>query len=423
MQVKVFEADDMAAALKLVKESLGPDALILSTKTVRKGGLGLLGKPRLEVTAAVEGATAMTEPAEAATAAKAAAAAVRTAYGSRKFESAEPELNYEDLWRKRKVIDPLEEEVQELKGQLAGIDVESLRREIGELKDLVRHFSGSGGGKPATSEAEKGSALLRMINELIGRGVEAEVAEVIVQRALTQHPPKGKVNAGAFLAQSIGRAARCTGPFAAATGEKRRIALIGPTGVGKTTTVAKLAADHLLRRGPSVALVTLDIYRIAAAEQLKVYGEIMNLPVDVASTPEEFRQVLHRHRDKELVLIDTAGRSPRDRSGLEALAEFLGPESGVENNLVLAANTRDRDNRKALERFGCLPLKSLIFTKLDECEALGPLLNIHLRNGTPLSYLTDGQRVPEDLLLATPELLGQLVLGTGKDEVEHGNGN
>jgi len=207
---------------------------------------------------------------------------------------------------------------------------------------------------------------------------------------------------------------RCSGPFFGPAGKPRRIALLGPTGVGKTTTVAKLAADYLLNRGRSLALVTIDIYRIAAAEQLKVYGEIMNVPVDVAGTPEEFRQIMRRHHDKELVLIDTAGRSPRDRAGIEALHEFVGPESGVENHLVLSTATRERENDAAIKRFTGVPLKSLIMTKLDECETLGSLLNIHLRHKAPLSYLTDGQRVPEDLLLAEPKKIGQLILGTPK---------
>ena len=400
MKVKVFEAHDMGTALKMVKESLGPDALILSTRTVRKGGLGLLGKSTLEVTAAIDSPDLGSESPDAGTLDDGAAPDT-------------PDLTYDRIWRRRKVIDPLEEEVQELKGHLANLDVEALRMEIHELKDLMKSHASFGSAEQSARAAAE-SPLMQMIVELTSRGVEPATAEQLVRRAVRQQPlDRSKVNLHEFLPRAIAGSVRCSGPFYGSTSSKpRRIALLGPTGVGKTTTVAKLAADYLLNQGRSLALVTIDIYRIAAAEQLKVYGEIMNVPVDIAGSPQEFKRIMQRHQDKDLVLIDTAGRSPRDRKGIEALHAFIGPKSGIENHLVLSVATRERENHIAVQRFTGAPLKSMILTKLDECDALGPLLNIHLRHDTPLSYLTDGQRVPEDLLLAEPAQVGQLILGT-----------
>ena len=398
MQVKVFEAADMTKALKLVKESLGPDAMVLSTRTIRKGGLGLLGKSTLEVTAAIESPDFAVEPVLA-----------RNPYTAAAPKA--PELNYEEIWRKRRVIEPLAEEVQELKGQLANIDVEALRQEIFELKSMMKSCVAPASPARAVGR-DAGSPLMRMIGELTSRGVEQEVAAQVVRQALRrQSPQKRKVKIRDFLLEAISGAVHCSGSFSGSPGKSRRIALLGPTGVGKTTTAAKLAADYLLNRGRSVALVTIDIYRIAAAEQLKVYGEIMNIPVDVAGSPQELRQILQRHQDKELVLIDTAGRSPRDREGVRELLSFLGPESGIENHLVLSAATREKENYNAIKRFSEVVLQSLIMTKLDECESLGSLLNVHLQHGKPLSYLTDGQQVPEDLMLAESGQVGQLVLG------------
>jgi len=404
MQVKVFEAKDMATALKMVKESLGADALILSTRTVRKGGLGRLGKATVEVTAAIDTQETVPEP-----------SLFGNPYGEPEAPVA-PKVTFDEVWRRRKVIDPLEEEVQELKGQLASLDVAALREEISGLKDLMRDYAAAGrsGATVAQIPGGDGSPLGRLVGELVDLGVEAATAETIVRREFQRQPPKARIGVREFLAQAIARAVTCSGPFFGSEASPRRIALLGPTGVGKTTTVAKLAAEYLLNRGRSLALVTIDIYRIAAAEQLKVYGEIMNIPVQVAGTPQEFREVLHHHRDKELILIDTAGRSPRDRAGIEALYEFIGPESGIENHLVLSAATRERENHAAVQRFSGTQLKSLIITKLDECEALGPLLNVHLRHGTPISYLTDGQRVPEDLRLAEAVEVGKLILATKK---------
>jgi len=127
------------------------------------------------------------------------------------------------------------------------------------------------------------------------------------------------------------------------------------------------------------------------------------------------RQVLDRHRDKELILIDTAGRSPRDKAGIDELAKFIGAGSGIENHLVLSATTRERELFGAIKRFGHLPIDSLIFTKLDECEGLGSILNVHLKHDCPISYLTNGQRVPEDLLLAEPRRLAGMVMGKLKE--------
>jgi flagellar biosynthesis protein FlhF len=179
--------------------------------------------------------------------------------------------------------------------------------------------------------------------------------------------------------------------------------------VGKTTTIAKLAANLLLEGGIRIALVTIDTYRIAAVEQLKVYGELMNVPVEVVLTPEQLQEVFARHQDKDLILIDTAGRSPKDEESIADLNKFLGPESATEIHLVLAASTRDSELQSTVRNFGRLPLNSLVFTKLDECDQCGSLLNVPLHQDLPLSYLTNGQRVPEDLLVADPAAVAGFV--------------
>jgi flagellar biosynthesis protein FlhF len=189
------------------------------------------------------------------------------------------------------------------------------------------------------------------------------------------------------------------------------MALVGPTGVGKTTTIAKLAAAYLKQFGQKLALVTIDTYRIAAVEQLKVYGEIMNLEVEVVMSPNQLEEVLCRHQDKKLLLIDTAGRSPKDEVSVQELADFLRPELKIESHLVLAATARNQELYEAVKQFGALDLKSFIFTKLDECESFGALLNVHTKNNYPLSYLTDGQKVPEDLMIADPKKIAGLIMG------------
>ncbi len=422
MQVKVFEAEDMKAALKMVKETLGPDALILSTRTLRKGALGVFSKPMLEVTAAVD-----SKPAAAALPPKAAAgllpatspvpaAPAAPAPGA----AAGEEPNYQDLWKRRKVIDPIEDEVQELKKQLAAQNFDAFREEISDLKALIKEMAGR--NQESTRFSRLPSALLPDADpelvllgaELLRCGIEGEVAEAIIKDARENLSPAQLQDPAvlmAFFRQAVAGMIKVVGPFYADRQGQKRIALVGPTGVGKTTTVAKLAAEFMMNVGSRVALVTIDTYRIAAVEQLKVYGGIMGLPVEVVFAPEQLREAFTRHQDKDLILIDTSGRSPRDESSITELGSFLGPEMGVENHLVLSATTRDAELRETVRRFGRLGPQSLIFTKIDECDQFGALINLPASQKLPLSYLTNGQRVPEDLAVATSPMVTGYVTG------------
>lgn len=421
MQVKVFESDNMQAALKMVRETLGPDALILSTRTVRKGKLGIFSRPTLEVTAAAAAASpaAAAVPPSAPVPPSVAAPPVREAKAPLATVGGGDDLNYQDLWKQRRVIDPIEEEIREIKRQLATQDISSFRGELNELKTLVREIAVRQVERDMAKQGRPADAgeLSLVLERLAARGVETEVAETIGRLARERFTP-GQLQEPAlidsFLREAIPGMVRVAAPLLpTVSGEQKRIALVGPTGVGKTTTLAKLAADFLIKTGKDsrrVALVTIDTFRIAAVEQLKVYGGIMNLPVEVVFTPEQLQKAFAAHRDKDLILVDTAGRSPRDDVSLREMAAFLGPESGTENHLVLAAPTEGRQVQDTVRRFSHLPLKSVIFTKLDECDRYGSLLNVPVRHDLPLSYLTHGQRVPEDLLLANPQMVTDYVL-------------
>ena len=187
-------------------------------------------------------------------------------------------------------------------------------------------------------------------------------------------------------------------------------AFIGPTGVGKTTTLAKLAAHFSLRVTKRVTLITIDTYRIGAIEQLRTYARILGLPIEVAINRDELRASIAKNSNQDLLLIDTAGRNPNDSGVLEELREFLTIHPAIENHLVLSATMKDRDLAQMVCRFSLLPISSYIITKIDETEEYVPVFNQLLRFKKPLSYITNGQRVPEDIELATKGRIANLVL-------------
>jgi flagellar biosynthesis protein FlhF len=189
------------------------------------------------------------------------------------------------------------------------------------------------------------------------------------------------------------------------------VARVGPTGVGKTTTVAKLAASmklvHRLRPG----LITVDTYRIAAVEQLRTYAEIINLPLAVAKAPSEMQSAIEELGDVDLILIDTAGRSPRDEVKIRELEAFLAEVAPDEVHLVLSAVAGGRSLRAAVERFASVQADRLILTKLDEADGLGGILAVIGQANLPVSYLTTGQAVPDDFEPADRTRLARLILG------------
>jgi flagellar biosynthesis protein FlhF len=252
-----------------------------------------------------------------------------------------------------------------------------------------------------------------ILSLLINRGINVESSRTIasfLRESLTELELSSEDLVKKTIIKTIQDLIEVSPPDFKSINNQHIMAFVGPTGVGKTTTLAKIAASYLAGFSRSVALITIDTYRIAAVEQLKVYGEIMHLPVDVVITPDQLRQAIEKHGDKELILIDTAGRSPRDEFCIEELSSFLHPELNIEKHLVLSATTRERELLETIRRFDPLGISNTIFTKIDECTNLGILLNIQIQNSNPLSYVTNGQRVPEDLLEISQEKIAELIM-------------
>ncbi len=436
MQVRIFKATDMASGLKMVRQELGADALILSTRTVKNGKLGILGKPVFEITAAIDtpwprekkGAGTAAEYQEVSFA-QSMPAGKRINYTV--GDSGDVPPTYEALRAANSSLSPDDQAGTAARnGKPLGNEI---RQEFDELKELVKNLATNiarigqqplENQLPALQTNETPASLQsrlqamrppadHLIEYLLDYGIDLETAKTMTDFARESLSPADLENPETlrtFFIRTIQDLIEVSPSDFNRTAGQHRLALIGPTGVGKTTTLAKLAAHYLSRFSHSIALITIDTYRIAAVEQLKVYGEIMHLPVEVVITPEQLDRALSKHQDKELILIDTAGRSPKDSLCIEELATFLRPELEIAKHLVLSATTREIELFDIIRRFDRLGIDRTIFTKIDECSHLGALLNVQIHSGKPLSYVTNGQRVPEDLLEITKEKVAELIM-------------
>lgn len=193
---------------------------------------------------------------------------------------------------------------------------------------------------------------------------------------------------------------------------------IGPTGVGKTTTLAKLAAISAIQRGEKTVFITLDTFRIAATAQLQTYARIMDIPLEVAVTRKDLQEAVDKHGDCDRILIDTAGRSPNNSKDIHELKNLLQIHEEIHSFLVLSANTQYQSLLNAERRFGELPYKSFIFTKLDETQDVSTIVNFLISRKKPVSFFTTGQQVPEDIEFASKKRLATLLL-TGMSDIAH----
>lgn len=401
MKVKKFVAKDMNEAVLRVKMEMGRDAVILATRKLRKGGFfGLFGEQMVEVTAAVEGEGRGAPIPKTAPVPSPKAAQVPQA------PPVQPVPERERL-------------PQKIQGP-AGVGVnrelvQTVREEISELKDMVQrlvitvdHISPKGGYPAPLQEVYE--ALLggfvepelatRLMGELLERWRAGELRDAWAVREVLRQRLVGLLGAPEPI--RLGEGGSCV-----------VVAMVGPTGVGKTTTVAKLAARFALGENRDVALVAADTYRIAAVDQLKTYGEIIGVPVDLAFTPQELREVVESHRERALVFIDTAGRSHRNAMHMSELRSFMEAAKPDEIHLLLGAPGRYQDAVEVIEHYAPLRFNKLLFTKLDERPAYGLILSVATLAGRPLSYVTTGQDVPEDIEIADPEMIARTLAGCG----------
>lgn len=415
----------MAEALAMVKRELGPDAMILHTRTYKRGGiLGIGAKPVVEITASDDPrftgrkarprTRAEEKPAAPVISTVGAAELIKRTYAAARAEMdsaggssaavAEP-----PTMMRRTTAPPA------LASRTPGAD-DQLADEMRTVKRMVeRMLAEQRRTKAAPAWPEK---LFDQYLALLKQEVAEEVAEEVIQQVQQTLTPQEMEDEQAVRRAALGAVAKymptADGSFAARPtpdGRPRTIALIGPTGVGKTTTVAKLAATYKLKQGMHVGLITLDTYRIAAVDQLRTYADIIGLPLHVVNSPAEMTSAMHKCRGCDVVLIDTAGRSQRDDPRLQQLRGFIDAADPHEVHLVLASTCTEKAMLDAVERFSAIRTDQIIFTKMDEAVTFGVLLNVARQVGKQFSFITTGQEVPHQIEVTQAARLAELVLG------------
>jgi flagellar biosynthesis protein FlhF len=441
MLVKTFQAASMPEALRMVKAELGPDAMILSTKKERTGGfLGFFSKQVYRVTAAIDPGRKPAPPTPPPVAYRE-PPRERTAREEMESSMLAPlARELKDLREKVEALSRREEEMRaeakpaeggEADEQESGINLKNIpRSDLEEIKKLLLATlakSQEGVAKDVqwpTVEtdilnAQSGADLLPddspLARELAASGVSTDLIRKIVDTLNTLPLQTGNQTVKGRLGETLGRLIKFAGTLKLKKNSPRIIALVGPTGVGKTTTTAKLAAMYALNRGNKVALITMDIFRVGAVEQLKTYSRIMGIPLEVASTPKELEKAVEKHSACDLIFIDTAGRSHKDKEKLDEMKNFLEDKIPMEVYLCLSATTKDRELEEILNRFRIFQVSKVVFTKIDECESFGNMVNLLMKDNLQIAYFTTGQRVPEDIEIATPAKLADMIFREGAE--------
>ena len=282
-------------------------------------------------------------------------------------------------------------------------EIRDLQNQLEEMKAMLMEMSrnkGAGDAVPTLQSAMQSQEVTeKIIQDMIAKLNGTEILA-----------PRNSVKATNALEKYIRKAIRIANGITLYSSKPKVVALIGPTGVGKTTTLAKIAAKFVLEQGARVALITADTYRISAVEQLKTYSDILGLPLEIVYNPEALRNAIEKHKDKQLILIDTAGRSQYNEYQMKELSGLLSIDADIEKHLVMSATTKTSDGVELLENFSICQPDRVIFTKVDETGTHGIILNILHRRKVALSYITNGQSVPDDIEPASVERLAELLL-------------
>ncbi|WP_438350153.1 flagellar biosynthesis protein FlhF [Paenibacillus sp. FA6] len=442
MRVKRYIVDHMPEAMQRIRVELGSDAVILSTKELKVGGfLGMFQKKKIEVIAAVEKdsqvklSKKVSSNHSVAPTLNIPVRAVPEAYqrtndilkssmkANHVQQDADIDLPGKYLVEPEEKLDvvsdtnpsfPARHHEAELVQRKRDTE-EHLLKEIREMKLWMAKIS-----RQSMMKQELPPSLEKLQNRLLQQEVDEQLREEWMNAAFDYWEESGRSRSDVELEDFI--RAKVTSFLSNRLGggigiNTKIVYVAGPTGVGKTTTIAKLAAEQLFRHHRKVGFITADTYRISAVEQLRTYASILNVPLEVVQSPADLKRAMKQLDYCDLILMDTAGRNYRNELLVSELQSLLTHESDSETYLVLSLTSKAQDMKKITEHFSEYGLDKVIFTKLDETGSYGAIFNLIYDFPIHLSYLTNGQNVPEDLIMPNDQMLCNLLLDEGEEEL------
>lgn len=371
MKIRRYMANNMQEAIQKVKADLGSDAVILNTRKVKRPGfLSFLRAPLIEVLASVE----------------------------------------EEENEVRTLADVTNPKVEELESKVKSMEdmLDKIYRQMSDMQKNSATLSSSNPKEDTTS---------RIYKVFIDNMKQNDVEDAVIDEILKSLKEQGIDNNSnvnevfAIFKKELVKRLGNSEEIKVDNSKPKVIMFLGPTGVGKTTTLAKIAANFMIKEGKKVGLITADTYRIAAVEQLKTYSEIMGTPITVIYSPKEMPDAIKKNSDAELILIDTPGKSHKNKKHFDEIKEIYKAAEPDETYLLISATTKPKDCKEIIDAYGFVNNYKLIFTKVDETSSLGVLLNVRELTGKPLSYVTTGQSVPDDIEIADVENISKKLLG------------
>lgn len=419
MRIQKFEADTEVAALEKVRDSLGEKARVLQIQQKRANGfLGWFKKPTIEVTAAIA--------LENGKSADSYERVSKTAMEDKINKSEEKNANNQGVLVDTSGFDKMKETVlKDNKIEKQAQLIQDLQEKLKDTQQVLEKVSSEVSVERmlSTYKAPRKYALsvIQLLYEsLLEKGVHPEVAESILSEVdiSSEGMSKDTINVDLLVSIVYKKVLDILGEPAVIEDfhrEENVAFFFGSTGVGKTTTIAKLTADFTINKEKSVSLITADTYRIAAVEQLKVYGDILGIDVKVAYTPEDMKEAIDSSKKThELVFVDTAGRSHKNNDSMKDIFELVHNIPHAKKFLVLSVATRFEDLIEILSAYEKLGDMYVIFTKLDETDKIGSILNVCYATNCTISYVTMGQNVPDDFEVIRPKDIAKALLGLGE---------
>lgn len=395
MRIKKYKAESMKEALLQIKQDLGEDAMILKTRQIPKKIFSMGDKGGIEVTAAIDDNAASPKPQLPPLNIKSNTGVYGPPRGRSNTTTSTPVIPPSEI---PKPTTPASGPVSRREHPALGerFQLLELRDDIAEMKKLLASILATGETKAAGGFAGPWAILYK---RLADSEISHDIATSLINRLKSVTDSPGKDINQKFI-NELKNSFPVTGAFKLKEDGPLIVAFVGPTGVGKTTTLAKLAAFYSLTGKYQVSLITADTYRIAAIDQIKAFAEIVDIGLQVVFSSEEVHEALVSCENDDIVFIDTAGRSQQNTEHMSDLDDLLKKIEPDETHLVLSATTKTSDLNDMVKRYNSLGVNRLLFTKLDETGRLGNVFNVVSSSGIPVSYVTTGQSVPDDIEVA-----------------------